>query len=148
MSDELKPCPFCGTTDRLEVRRPMQPAASDYRAVWCDRCGFWGPRGQDAAAPHERGKPRPPRIDARLSAIEAWNRRACPPRPAAVVRWGRYKAFWAERNFDLFEDIREAQAFADRKDAEAESGEPIRVIFQTPTSWTWHPRKPGEGDQS
>ena len=77
MDIELKPCPFCGQADRLEIRRPMQPAATNVCNVWCHRCEFWGPSGQDAARFGMRAKDKMklPRIDARQSAADAWNRR-------------------------------------------------------------------------
>ena len=52
MSEELKPCPFCGTTFL-----GVQPSGW---WVWCENCGAEGPANKHA----------------RDEAITAWNRRA------------------------------------------------------------------------
>jgi Lar family restriction alleviation protein len=58
----LKPCPFCGATDRVI---PWESPNWDYSIymweVWCKNCSAEGPRKETEA-----------------EAIEAWNRRAVP----------------------------------------------------------------------
>jgi Lar family restriction alleviation protein len=68
MAHELKPCPFCGSIDRISIRRPMQTARSHRFAVWCDTCGIWGPSGMDGQNWAE--------VDPVQSAADRWNRRA------------------------------------------------------------------------
>ena len=62
MSDDLKPCPFCGEAKRLSVE---PGSAQKTTFVMCMGCGASGPNswGQEDNVPH---------------AIAAWNRRAAP----------------------------------------------------------------------
>ena len=78
MTPELKPCPWCGRADQLELYRPMQTAASNHMVVRCNRCGISGPRGEDAMARDERTRRRVRGIDAEASAAQAWNHRLEP----------------------------------------------------------------------
>jgi len=60
-SEELKPCPFCGSV-RCVISRPL--LAPTERAVQCHSCGAVGPRMLSAS---------------RKEAATAWNRRPQPP---------------------------------------------------------------------
>ena len=50
---ELKPCPFCGSDENLEVQD------GPYPFILCKPCGAYGPSGEDVADAYRR-----------------WNRRA------------------------------------------------------------------------
>lgn len=58
MSEELKPCPFCGSENAAPY------AVKSCHSVLCVACGGEGPEAESEAA-----------------AIEAWNRRALPEPP-------------------------------------------------------------------
>ena len=62
MQVELKPCPFCGETERLSVTHPFDED-DETALVDCDRCNAQGPYygGSDSTSPEE--------------AIAGWNRR-------------------------------------------------------------------------
>ena len=78
MSEQLKPCPFCGEADALRV----SPAPRDLRRVFCIACGCLSGCTVDGA-----------------SAIEKWNRRA--PSPSAVVKaLEKELAEWDAKNPD------------------------------------------------
>lgn len=64
MSEELKPCPFCGCHDRRVNVRKM--GAKGYKII-CGKCGSAGPyvKIEDFAN----------KMDAQEEAKEAWNRR-------------------------------------------------------------------------
>ena len=67
MNDELKPCPFCGSSD-VKV---MTAVVNEYRTLWaaiCQKCDAWGPT--------DLGK---------SGAAEAWNNRAEVAKPEAVA---------------------------------------------------------------
>ena len=55
MTDELKPCPFCGEQEFISVRNGMNAVAA---WVICNNCGCYGPTE-----------------DTKAEAITAWNRR-------------------------------------------------------------------------
>jgi Lar family restriction alleviation protein len=76
--ENLKPCPWCGKTDKLEVMRPMQVAASNYLAIRCHRCAIWGPIGKGASKPIGHRGPWVT-TDLAESAVESWNRRQAEP---------------------------------------------------------------------
>lgn len=65
MSEELKPCPFCGCHDRRVGVRKM--GTKGYKII-CGKCGGAGPyvKIEDFAN----------KMDAQEKAKEAWNRRA------------------------------------------------------------------------
>ena len=67
MSDELKPCPFCGATDEVMTTRGFWSGAIPAEAevanqVGCTVCDIWTPA-----------------FGTEEEAIAAWNRRAIPP---------------------------------------------------------------------
>lgn len=77
MSEELKPCPFCGA--KAEIYQPAiclgdDDADVDWLRPVCTGCGIGGisVRFRD----HRRASP--DYIDARNKAIYAWNRRVQP----------------------------------------------------------------------
>jgi Lar family restriction alleviation protein len=70
MSEELKPCPFCGSLKFLEGY-DSNDSFCDIRWVVCRGCGSCGPRLVNKA---------------HIEAIAAWNRRPEPPRREAEQR--------------------------------------------------------------
>lgn len=64
MSEELKPCPFCGCHDRRVGVRKM--GNKGYRII-CGKCG--------CAGPYVKIKEFPNKMDAQGKAKETWNRR-------------------------------------------------------------------------
>jgi len=56
MTPELRPCPWCPEGGKLSVQN--YPELYHVHAVYCGKCGAWGPLAFDE-----------------LLAIEAWNRR-------------------------------------------------------------------------
>ena len=57
MTEELKPCPFCGEKTELEIDDPFEFIAEDF-FVFCNKCSTTGPLGET-----------------KDEAIAAWNRR-------------------------------------------------------------------------
>lgn len=56
MTPKLKPCPWCPDGGKLSVQ--TYPGMRHVKAVYCDRCGAWGPGGIGEEA------------------VDAWNKRA------------------------------------------------------------------------
>ncbi len=73
MSEELKPCPFCGGENAAEVieMKPSIPVSEclkkrGYFTVWCWTCDLMFGYDEDFGG----------KFDTKEDAIEAWNRRA------------------------------------------------------------------------
>lgn len=81
---KLKPCPFCGTTPRLEhseIERCRNRENGDLITKWKVRCGNCGAEKDGGATEYrflsdETLKIAREHFDGRKKAIEAWNRRA------------------------------------------------------------------------
>lgn len=68
MSDELKPCPFCGANDAVET--DMEGMRRTVYFVSCNKCGAAGP----SRVYPDHSQP--------LTEADLWNRRATAPEPA------------------------------------------------------------------
>lgn len=74
MSDDLKPCPFCGKRPKLTVRPDNAEATSYFAAVACFCNGFAACAHKDGIAPEAD--------EAEAKARTAWNTRPAPASPA------------------------------------------------------------------
>jgi Lar family restriction alleviation protein len=74
MTEELLPCPFCGSTDLREIT----PDHIDYAQVWCGGCTATGPL-KDCVGNYKRP-------------AEAWNTRAPDPLLAKMAEALRFAA--------------------------------------------------------
>ena len=76
---ELKPCPFCESTDiRYSLKITGHFDVRYYAAMYCNKCHCYGPRTLTKVVPHDDYKGRQ-EIEkdnsVKQEAIEAWNRR-------------------------------------------------------------------------
>jgi Lar family restriction alleviation protein len=119
MTDELKPCPFCGGAPRLLRLVETYPAVGDKPAgeydawfnVTCDNCGI------------EQGD------EYRSSAITAWNRRASLPQPAAQGEPVGYASRAAIRNMQR--GIQPTATLVPKADA-ADDGDDVPLYASLP----------------
>ncbi len=72
MTDELKPCPFCGG-EILEARQYKSPHFSVWWFVECRSCRA---KGTECIRTDLRPSPKVEDDEARSRAIKAWNRRS------------------------------------------------------------------------
>lgn len=118
MSDELKPCPFCGET--RERDGALKAVLAYYVSglvdctVGCERCGMFHQTSQAASE-----------SEARALAIAAWNRRFPDARIAelehALLDMTADRDSWEQQASDRVDDVLRVAAESDKRIAELEA---------------------------
>lgn len=78
MNEELKPCPFCGST-RLSIksRRRKAGLGMEIAATYSVRCNVCKARGGVAGIDTSRREYLEKKVNAEKIAVDMWNRRTC-----------------------------------------------------------------------